>query len=349
MMTYNDIRSLHNQPGENVFKSYREEAEFAFRAVQRASRLCDHIQDEMVTDALAKSDRSPVTVADFASQALVGQMIESAFPDDPLVAEEDSAALREPTQAERLNAVARFLSTELGEVSNDQVCNWIDRGMAKPASRFWTLDPIDGTKGFLRGDQYVTAMALIVGGEVVVGALGCPNLNTQVEPDFAGGGCTIAAVRGEGAWTFDKEMVSGKRLRVSVISDAAHARVLRSFESGHTDTRKIDALTEQLEVIGEPVLMDSQAKYALLAAGRGDLLFRLLSPDRSDYKEKIWDQAAGALIVEEAGGRITDLYGDRLDFNVGRLLANNTGVLASNGHLHEKALAALGAVGVEPE
>jgi 3'(2'), 5'-bisphosphate nucleotidase len=342
------VRS-NNEPGDNVFISYREEAEFAFRAVQRASRLCDYIQHEMVTDALAKSDQSPVTVADFASQALVGQMIESAFPGEPLVAEEDSAALREPAQADRLDAVARFVSTELGEVSNDQVCHWINRGMAEPAARFWTLDPIDGTKGFLRGDQYVTAMALIVSGEVVVSALGCPNLSSSIEPDFTIGGCAIVAVRGEGAWVFKREMESGEQLCVSAIDAAAQARVLRSFESGHTDTEKIDALMSALGVIADPILMDSQAKYALLAAGRGDLLFRLLSPDRLDYKEKIWDQAAGSLIVEEAGGRITDLYGERLDFTTGRLLANNTGVLASNGNLHEKALEALREVGVEPD
>lgn len=332
-----------------MFKSYREEVEFAFRAVQRAARLCDRIQREMVTDALSKSDKSPVTVADFASQALVSAMLESVFPDDALVAEEDSAVLRQRDQMDRLNAVTNFVRVELGEVGADEVCGWIDRGAAGPDQRFWTLDPIDGTKGFLRGDQYVTALALIVDGELVVGALGCPNLNTRIQPDFDSVGCTVVAVKGEGARVFGQEMGVGQRLRVSTIADPARARVLRSFESGHTDTAKIEALTDVMGMIADPVLMDSQAKYALLAAGRGDLLFRLLSPERPDYKEKIWDQAAGALIVEEAGGRITDLYGQPLDFTTGRLLSNNTGVLASNGLLHDGALAALSEVGVEPE
>jgi 3'(2'), 5'-bisphosphate nucleotidase len=332
-----------------VFKSYREEAEFAFHAVQCAAALCDRIQHEMVTEALSKSDKSPVTVADFASQALVGQMLASAFPDDPLVAEEDSQALRESHQSAQLNAVTRFLRAELGEVSSEQVCMWIDRGKADAAERFWTLDPIDGTKGFLRGDQYVTALALIVRGELMVAALGCPNLNPQVQPDFDTRGCTIVAVKGEGAWAFKGEMEDGRQLHVSTVDDPARARVLRSFESGHTDTKKIDALTDTLGVVADPVLMDSQAKYALLAAGRGDLLFRLLSPDRPEYKEKIWDQAAGTLIVVEAGGMISDLYGNKLDFTAGRLLNKNTGVLASNGLLHEQALAALDQVGVEPD
>jgi 3'(2'), 5'-bisphosphate nucleotidase len=87
--------------------------------------------------------------------------------------------------------------------------------------------------------------------------------------------------------------------------------------------------------------MDSQAKYAVLAAGAGDLLLRLLSPKQPNYREKIWDQAAGSLVVEEAGGRISDLDGHPLDFTTGRSLSHNRGVVASNGYLHEVALHAL--------
>jgi 3'-phosphoadenosine 5'-phosphosulfate (PAPS) 3'-phosphatase len=87
--------------------------------------------------------------------------------------------------------------------------------------------------------------------------------------------------------------------------------------------------------------MDSQAKYAVLAAGEGDVLLRLLSPSRPDYREKIWDQAAGSIVILEAGGRITDLDGKALDFSHGRTLAHNRGILATNGHLHDAVLAAL--------
>ena len=85
--------------------------------------------------------------------------------------------------------------------------------------------------------------------------------------------------------------------------------------------------------------MDSQAKYAVLAAGDGDVLLRLISPSRPDYREKIWDQAAGSIVIEEAGGRITDLDGKPLDFSHGRTLAKNRGILATNGHLHDAVLA----------
>ena len=135
-------------------------------------------------------------------------------------------------------------------------------------------------------------------------------------------------------------------LHVSEVDDPPWARILRSFESGHTNVSQIDEFALSLGVQVEPVRMDSQAKYALLAAGEGELILRLLSPSRPDYREKVWDQAAGSLILEQAGGRITDLDGKALDFTKGRRLEDNRGVLASNGLLHETALRALKEIGV---
>jgi 3'(2'), 5'-bisphosphate nucleotidase len=107
----------------------------------------------------------------------------------------------------------------------------------------------------------------------------------------------------------------------------------------------LDLIAEKMGVQAEPVRLDSQAKYAILASGAGDLIFRLISPNMPDYKEKIWDQAAGSLVVEEAGGKITDLDGKLLDFTKGRTLAGNRGVLASNALLHNAALEAIQNVG----
>jgi 3'(2'), 5'-bisphosphate nucleotidase len=87
-----------------------------------------------------------------------------------------------------------------------------------------------------------------------------------------------------------------------------------------------------------PVLMDSQAKHVMVAAGEADLLVRF---PRDGYREAIWDQAAGALLIEEAGGRMTDLAGQPLDFSAGRRLVRNVGLMASNGLLHEASLNAL--------
>ncbi|MGD9091399.1 MAG: 3'(2'),5'-bisphosphate nucleotidase [Anaerolineales bacterium] len=318
------------------------EIKFALHAVRQAALLVEQVQSEMVTSALTKDDRSPVTIADFASQALVAYLLAKTFPDDPLVAEEDSFTLQKPEQSQTLEQISQFVSRFTPPATPETICEWIDRGNGNPAQRFWTLDPIDGTKGFLRANQYAVALALIQGGEVQLGVLGCPNLSEAYLPDHNGPGSLVLAARGQGAWTTSLSTPGEfNHLTASQNSNPITARLLRSFESGHTNVSQIDQFALELGVEAEPLRMDSQAKYAVLAAGKGDLLLRLLSPSMPNYREKIWDQAAGSIVIEEAGGRITDLKGKALDFTAGRTLANNRGILASNAHLHTLALNAL--------
>ena len=321
----------------------RPETKFALSIVRQASLLVKQVQAEMVSTALTKDDRSPVTVADFASQALIGRALSETFPNQPLVGEEDSAELRQPAGRNTLEQVAQFVSSYTPQATPENVCSWIDHGAGEPADQFWTLDPIDGTKGFLRGNQYAVALALIVNGQVQMGVLGCPNLEEGYKSNPGGRGTLAISVRGEGAWltSLENERDPFSELHVSDTNVATQARLLRSFESGHTNIGQIDYFAQELRVEVEPVRMDSQAKYVLLALGKGELYLRLLSSKQPDYREKIWDQAAGSLIVEEAGGRVSDLHGRVLDFTTGRTLLNNRGILASNGILHDEALQAL--------
>lgn len=317
------------------------EIKFAIESVRAASNLVKTVQAEMVSPTLTKDDRSPVTVADFAAQALVGHLLEDAYPQDALIGEEDSTSLRMPDQQPVLDSITSFVGRFAPGATPDSVCRWIDRGSAESAPRYWTLDPIDGTKGFLRGDQYAVALALVYDGLVQVGVLGCPNLLLGEEQ-----GLLFAAARDQGTWVAPLEGETHfRRVHVSRQDDPVQARLLRSFESGHTNISQIDILAQRLEVEAEPVRMDSQAKYGVLAAGHGEIYLRLLSSSRPDYREKIWDQAAGSLIIEEAGGRVTDLDGKALDFTRGRTLAVNRGICATNDHLHEATLAALKAIG----
>jgi len=328
------------------------EIKFALQTARRAVQLVRQVQAELVTPALTKEDRSPVTVADFACQALVAHFLALSFPETLLVAEESSSALQKPGAEKNLALVTSFVQRALDSkaaelpLSSQQVCTWIDRGQSNQAGRFWALDPIDGTKGFLRGDQYAVALALVQNGEVQIGVLGCPNLVNANTPDLAGTGSLVIAVRGQGTWcTALNSPVPWKQLHVSTRSNPAQACLLRSFESGHTNVDQISLFAQAMGIQTNPVLMDSQAKYAVLAAGAGDLLLRLLSTTLPDYKEKIWDQAAGSLVLQEAGGCISDLDGKPLDFTTGRSLLHNRGLLASNGTLHAPALVALKQIG----
>jgi 3'(2'), 5'-bisphosphate nucleotidase len=331
-----------------MFDIKNPEVKFALDAVRAAAKLVKTVQVEMAADALTKGDKSPVTVADFASQALVSRMLMEQFPDAILTGEEASDALKEEGAEHLLEAVTGYTARFAPGSEPDTVCEWIDWGAADPTNRFWTLDPIDGTKGFIRGDQYAVALALIENGEVQIGVLGCPNLTDGTKSEPGGAGTLMVAVKGQGTWLTDLaggEEKDWQRIQVSPRANPSEARLMRSFESGHTDVGKIDEIASALGVEVDPVRMDSQAKYSVLATGGGEIILRLLSPKRLDYKEKIWDQAAGSIVLTEAGGRISDLDGKPLDFSQGRMLLNNRGVLATNGHLHDAALKALKEVG----
>jgi 3'(2'), 5'-bisphosphate nucleotidase len=318
---------------------------FAVELVRQAALLTRQIQRSMAVEGLVKSDLSPVTMADYAVQAVAGRALAERFPGEPLVGEESSENLRTPEGAAMLDAVTRFAGSLTGGASPDEACAWIDLGTSDPAACFWTLDPLDGTKGYLRGGQYAVALARIEHGQVTLGVLGCPSLASETGSHSGNLGTVAVAVRGQGAWCTALDAPDEPRpMQVSDCADPARARLMRSFESGHTNTGQIDAIARALGVQAEPVRMDSQAKYAVLAGGGAELLFRLLSPKALEYKEKIWDQAAGSIILEEAGGRVTDLEGRPLDFTAGRTLANNTGLLASNNRLHEPALRAIAEV-----
>jgi len=322
------------------------EIRFAIKAARQAALLVRDIQAEMVTDSITKGDKSPVTIADFASQALVSHLLQSTFPSDPLVGEEDSAALLAPDNRESLKTITKYVQSRIMNANQQDITEWIDYGKAPVSDRFWTLDPIDGTKGFLRGEQYAVAFALILQGRVEIGVLACPNLTDGNIQQIGGPGSLIVAQRGQGAWAAELTgSMQFTQLHVSGVTDPRQARFLRSFETAHTNVSQLDLIGQSIGVIAEPVRLDSQAKYSILAAGAGDALFRLISAKSPDYKEKIWDQAAGSIICEEAGGQVTDLDGKPLDFTHGRTLLKNRGILATNGHLHEAALQAIRSVG----
>jgi 3'(2'), 5'-bisphosphate nucleotidase len=327
------------------------ETQFAIDAVREASLLARRIQRDMVGSGLTKDDKSPVTVADFAVQALLARRLAENAPGAALIGEEQADALRLEEGVTTLDQITEFVRTAIDDATPEEVLGLIDRGSGTPGDTFWTLDPIDGTKGFLRRDQYAIALALVRNGKVEFGILGCPelslnSLSNPSKPPAAAGGYLIAASRGDGAYSqpLDGD-INWQRLKVSSRSSTTDARILRSVEKSHTNVDEIGQLAAKLGVSAPPVPMDSQAKYAVLAAGQGEVLLRLLSPSRPDYREKIWDQAAGSIVIEEAGGRISDLDGKPLDFSHGRTLAKNRGILATNGHLHDALLAGLKSVG----
>lgn len=310
----------------------------ALDAVRAASELCGSAQGRLAAgDTLTKGDASPVTVADFAAQAIVCATLVEQLGAIELVGEESSSDLadNEPLRDGVIDLVAAQRGSD---VSAQQVLEWISVGHADGlGDRHWTLDPIDGTKGFLRGDQYAIALALIEDGEVVLGVLGCPNLPN---PDGSRGAIFVAV---DG--TCEMYGLVGDRARavqVAAPATLAQARLCESVEAGHSNHDHSSLIAARLGITAEPYRIDSQCKYGAVARGDASIYLRL--PTRADYVEKVWDHAAGKFVVEQAGGRVTDVDGLPLDFSHGRVLQGNRGVIATDGRFHDRIVEAAQAV-----
>ena len=192
----------------------------ALEAVKMASALCQRVGKDLARrGSILKSDRSPVTIADFGSQAVICKMIHEKFPNDIMMAEEDSKELKKLDRLKILEQVTHYVNDPFPHSSSEEICSWIDFSSHFVADRFWTLDPIDGTKGFLRGDQYAIALALIEKGVVQMGVLSCPNLPNDSDQPDGKKGCVFFALRGKGSVQTNINGGDRKNLSVSKTKD----------------------------------------------------------------------------------------------------------------------------------
>merc|ERR1712230_209838 len=345
--------------------SYSKELGVAQLAVQRATLLTKKVFHEKAKGTISKDDASPVTIGDFGAQALIIHAIKKNFPDDQVVGEEEASTVRDDQklrdQIWGLVDGAKLNDSEAEKVlggpieSLDAMLDAIDAGNSAGGNkgRIWALDPIDGTKGFLRGGQYAVCLALMVDGDVKVGVLGCPNLSVDDsapltaesgvdQTDAEGKGVLFAAVAGQGATSRPlgtAGLGKSQAIQMKPVKDLTQATFCESVEAGHSSHGDQFAIASKLGVTKPSVRMDSQAKYGSIARGAGDIYLRL--PVSATYQEKIWDHAAGDLIVREAGGQVTDTLGRRLDFSKGRTLAENKGVVAAPSAVHGQVLEAV--------
>ncbi|RVD88541.1 uncharacterized protein DFL_002723 [Arthrobotrys flagrans] len=342
---------------------FAQERRIAELAVQRAAVLSKAVYNSKVKGTVEKSDNSPVTIADFGAQALIFASLHKNFPNDNIIGEEDSGDLRSNQELASLvfKAVTEVIysnttgqssssesnpSNELGVINDEtEMLDVIDRGRCTDSGkgRVWALDPIDGTKGFLRGGQYAIALGLLVDGVVQVGVLGCPNLGQD-------GGVLVSAVRGQG--TVVRPLSSNfstlpdpSKVTMNPITTPSDATFCEGVETGHSNHDIQAKIAAGLGITKPSVRYDSQAKYAALALGEAEIYLRL--PSSMKYEEKIWDHAAGSLVVEEAGGAVFDMYGDKLDFTTGRTFKRNKGVIVMPKAIQEDVVRVVGEVAVE--
>ncbi|KAI3629872.1 hypothetical protein MIR68_011307 [Amoeboaphelidium protococcarum] len=339
-------------------------------AVKVAGSMTDAYQKQFLSrqgattadgSQMIKDDLSPVTVADFAAQAVVNYVLMGQLRNHQyaMISEESSEDLRQKQNGSSssklskavLDLVNATLKESLGE---SDLYHLVDEGKstALSSNEYFTLDPIDGTKGFIRGQQYAVCLALIRDGQVVLAAMACPNLDLRyysrgADQTLSQLGCGVvfyASLKG-GSFVVSlnskyNSYSSSISICVSSIKECSKLSVCESVESGHSDHDQSQRIMDKLGCDrNQSVRLDSQCKYALVACGLGDVYFRL--PVKQNYQEKIWDHASGELIVREAGGQVTDLDGKPLIFPKGSpYLSQNLGILASNGQLHQDILKA---------
>ena len=130
-------------------------------------------------------------------------------------------------------------------------------------------------------------------------------------------------------------------IRVSAPATTAEARYAESVEAAHSNQSEAARISAALGITSEPVRLDSQTKYAVVARGDASIYLRV---PRGDYRENVWDHAAGCLIVTEAGGRVSDVEGKVLDMTTGQRMTGNRGVVATAAAIHDDVVAAVRSV-----
>jgi 3'(2'), 5'-bisphosphate nucleotidase len=298
-------------------------------AVRLACELCRRVQATQM-GVVRKSDASPVTIADYGAQALLGRAIRLHFPEDGVIAEEGGAAFLSLPVPER-EQVIRLVGKLLGEaVDEDDFLQWLNHGRDVRADRTWVIDPIDGTEGFIHGRAYSVGVGTLVEGEPVDGVIGAP-----VSPlDEAG---TLFYTDGGKAWAESLEPVEGAEPRALHVSDRVDPKSLRAVESyvmGRREREIADRVYAEAGLDARRIKRyDGMVKYALVAAGAADVYVR--GPrDIRKHPHKIWDHVAGTALVRAAGGQVTALDGRAVDFSQGAELRNTLGLLVSNGLIH---------------
>ncbi|KAJ0103371.1 hypothetical protein Patl1_04567 [Pistacia atlantica] len=300
-------------------------------------------------------------VKDWSIQATVSLILSETFGSEnvSIVAEEDVQTLSKADSEGLLAAVVKAVNECLAEapkyglripdgaLGTSQILEAISRcnSSGGPTGRHWVLDPVDGTLGFVRGDQYAIALALIEDGKVVLGVLGCPNYPLKKEKG-AGEAWMQPLIHGNKKLEWPN---SARQIRVSPCVDPALATVCEPVERANTDQvlysrsrsdhGALDAFT-YCSRRTEPMRVHSMVKYAAIACGDVEIFMKFA---RSGYKEKIWDHAAAVNIIEEAGGVVTDAGGLSLDFSRGLYLEGlDRGIVACCGaRLHKKIIAAV--------
>lgn len=306
-------------------------------ALRQAAQLCQIVQQKHIIRS-EKVGAEPVTIADYGSQALIGRALAHHYPADGVMAEESGAQFMTVITAEQQAEIIGLIGQIIGQPTTvEQVRGWLDHNAGLETSRIWVVDPIDGTKGFLAGRNYVNALGVLEDRQPVAGALTLPAYADERYPN----GILLYTTDSQAvAEALDDPSDPPQPIQVSDRADLGQFRGLESVEKGHSGLARLARARELAGIPNEHVVqIDSMEKYGRVALGVADLYMRLPRIG-STRPHNIWDHAPGVAILQKAGGIATDVDGSPLDFSTGTTL-NNYGVIASNNTRHEAIIHAI--------
>lgn len=291
-------------------------------------------------------------VADISAQIVVNSRLEKAIENVVIIGEEDATEISDSMLQAIQEIFAQFPSLNDIDLSTNSSVETILRSnkFVEGMKSYWTVDPIDGTKGFIRGDQYCVCIAMIDARteKPVLSALACPNLPLNGEEETGLLMISVASI-GNFVCKIGEGIESLKPLPlISIHDDLSDAIFTGAFVSSHTNPLEVDGIKASFGNELPVARMDSQCKYGLLALGRAHVYYRRhASKDpaarkdwKCDYVEAIWDNAPGYLFVKEAGGQVTDFDGKDLKFPPKKHFTITGGILASmlTPELHQKVI-----------
>ncbi|MFX0025137.1 MAG: inositol monophosphatase family protein [Candidatus Hermodarchaeota archaeon] len=268
-------------------------------------------------ESFQKEDDSPVTLADYASQIFIVKKLKETFPNDQIIAEESYNSHIDINVKRIIKRCYKSLELDLIE-DIERTLNY--RGPY--SSRQWTVDPIDGTKGFQKNLSYAVGIGFMDNSELITAAIGVPNYNEK-------GRALFIAEKNQGA-----RVSYGEEDFIPIsVTDKKNIKKVKMCHSLHYDEPWVMKFAEKAE-ISKYIQMDSMAKFCMVADGTADIYIKPMNVNRSFS----WDFLPGVLIVNEAGGIVSDIKGNNITFNNEKCIISAPGLVASNGILHKEIL-----------
>jgi len=303
----------------SIMTPYHKELKLATEIVNTASKITEWFR-QVGFQSYQKEDDSPVTVADYATQIYIINKIMEQFPEDQIIAEEDDGSFIDD-MAKR-SIISCYEALNIGGNIN------IEKSLMKKdkySKRQWTVDPIDGTKGYQKDLSYAIGIGFMINSNPKICAIAVPNYKKF-------GTAIFIAEKDKGS----KFAINISEFKPIKVSHQSHFKQAKLCHSLHYDEPWVMDFAKRAEITSF-IQIDSMAKFCMIADGSADLYVKPMNPSRSFA----WDFLPGILLVQEAGGTVTDLRGNKIEFNNDKCIVSTPGLIASNSIIHDDIIAKL--------